>query len=85
MFKTSWLVVKPSVSNFSVRNEVVERGSVTKSQEGKKTHVEGLLIPVSGVDDTEGRVREQVGEERIAMIGRDGTPKKNDLRWNDFA
>ena len=25
----------------------------------------GLLIPVSGADDAEGRVREQVGEERI--------------------
>ena len=30
-----------------------------------------LLIPVSGVDDAEGRVTEQVGEERIAGNGRD--------------
>ena len=25
-----------------------------------------LLVPVSGVDEAEGRVREQVGEEKIA-------------------
>ena len=35
-----------------------------------------LPIPVSGEDDAEGRVREQVGEERIAGNGRDGTHKR---------
>ena len=32
-----------------------------------------LLIPVSGVDDAEGRVREQVGEEKIGGNGQNGT------------
>ena len=36
----------------------------------------GGEIPVSGADDAEGRVRQQVGEERIAKNGRDGTPKR---------
>ena len=40
----------------------------------------GLLIPVSGVDDAEGRVSEQVGEGRIAGKGRDGTPKRDMIR-----
>ena len=36
-----------------------------------------LLVPSSGVDEAEGRVREQVGEEKIAGNGRDGTPKRD--------
>ena len=36
-----------------------------------------LLVPVSGVDEAEGRVREQVGEEKIAGNGRDGTPRRD--------
>ena len=39
-------------------------------------HKGGLPIPVSGADDAESRFREQVGEERIAGNGRDGTPKR---------
>ena len=35
-----------------------------------------LLVPVSGVDEAEWCVREQVGEQKIARNGRDGTPKK---------
>ena len=35
-----------------------------------------LLIPVSGVDDAEGRVREQIGEEKIGGNGRNGTSKR---------
>ena len=45
---------------------------------------EGLLIQVSGVDDAEGRVRVQFGEERIARRRRDGTPIRHDLRGNAF-
>ena len=36
-----------------------------------------FLVPVSGVDEAEGRVREQVGEKKIAGNGRDGTPKRD--------
>ena len=43
-----------------------------------------LLIPVSDVDDAEGRVREHVGEERIAGNGRDGTPKRDVIRDGMF-
>ena len=35
-----------------------------------------LLIPVTGVDDAEGRVREQVGE-KVERNERDGTPKRD--------
>ena len=38
---------------------------------------EDLLVPVSGVDEAEGRVREQVGEEKIAVNRGDGTPKRD--------
>ena len=34
-----------------------------------------FLVPLSGVDGAEGRVREHVGEEEFAGNGRDGTPK----------
>ena len=45
----------------------------------------GLLVPVSGVDDAEGRVREQVGELKIRGNERDGTPKRDmTQRWNNF-
>ena len=40
-----------------------------------------LLIPVSGVDDAEGRVREQVGEEKIGGNGRNGTSKRDMIRY----
>ena len=43
-----------------------------------------LLIPVSDVDDAEGRVREHVGEERIAGNGRDGTHKRDVIRDEMF-
>ena len=36
-----------------------------------------FLVPVSGVDDAEGRVREQVGEENIGGNERDGTPNRD--------
>ena len=39
-----------------------------------------LLIPVSGVDDAEGRVREQVGDEKIGGNGRNGTSKRDMIR-----
>ena len=35
------------------------------------------VVPVSGVDEAEGRVREQIGEEKIAGNGRDGTRKRD--------
>ena len=44
----------------------------------------GLLNPVSGVDDAEGRVREQVGEEKIGGNGRNGTSKRDMIRYEWF-
>ena len=40
----------------------------------------GLLIPVSGVDDAEGRVREQVLEEKIGGSEQHGTFKRDMIR-----
>ena len=37
----------------------------------------GLLVSVSGADDAEGRVREQVDEDKIGGNERDGTPKRD--------
>ena len=39
-----------------------------------------LLIPVSGVDAAEGRGREQVGEEKFARNGRNGTSMRDMIR-----
>ena len=36
-----------------------------------------LLIPVSGVDEAEGRDREQIGDEKIGGNGRNGTSKRD--------
>ena len=44
----------------------------------------GLLIPVSGVDDAEGRVREQVDEQKIRGNGRNGTSKRDMIRDERF-
>ena len=41
-----------------------------------------LLIPVSGVDDAEGRVREQVGEEKIGGNGQNGTHPRE--TWSEM-
>ena len=40
----------------------------------------GLLIPVSGVDDAEGRDREQVGEEKIGERPQHGTFKRDMIK-----
>ena len=46
----------------------------------------GLPIPVIGENDADGRVREQVDEERLARERtRRNTPKRHDWRWNDVA
>ena len=39
-----------------------------------------LLFPVSGVNNAEGRVREQVGEEKIGGNGRNVTSKRDMIR-----
>ena len=39
-----------------------------------------LLIPVSGVDDAENRVREQIGDEEIGGNGQNGTFKRDMMR-----
>ena len=45
---------------------------------------EGSLVPVSGVDEAEGRVREQVGEEKIARNGRNGTSHRYETEMKLF-
>ena len=80
LIKRSWFHVYPlSVSGIglAICSDIAPHGGVAQG---------GLLIPVSCVKDAEVRVREQVGEERIAGNGRDGTPKIDmTQRWNDFA
>ena len=55
-------------------------GQMARSHPTAKWHRGFLLIPVSGVDDAEGRVREQVGEEKIGGNGRNGTSKRDMIR-----
>ena len=46
---------------------------------------EGLLVPVSCVDEAEGRDREQVGEEAIGGKRQIGTPNRDMAqRCDDF-
>ena len=47
--------------------------------------VGGLLVPTSGVDEAEGRDREQVGEEAVGGKRLTGTPNRDmTQRWDDL-
>ena len=51
-------------------------GQMARHSTQRRSGTKFLLIPVSGVDDVDGRDREQVGEEKIGGNGRNGTSKR---------
>ena len=58
---------------------------MAKHSTPRRSGTGGLLVPASGVVNAEGRVKEQVGEEKTGGNKRDGTPKRDmTQRWNDF-
>ena len=58
---------------------------MAKQSTPRRSGTGGLLVPASGVVNAEGRVKEQVGEEKIGGNERDGTPKRDMIqRWNHF-
>ena len=58
---------------------------MAKHSSPRRSGTGGLLVPASGVVGAEGRVKEQVGEEKIGGNERDGTPKRDmTQRWSDF-
>ena len=58
---------------------------MAKHSSPRRSGTGGLLVPASGVVNAEGRVKEQVGEEKSGGNERDGTPKRDvTQRWSHF-